>query len=90
MRCVTSLADVYIREKCFFPCCQTGSEVLEGRVGSTNIYLVLYHESVLVNLIEIMLFHKESLEVCFSSTVRTVALFQNFPVMTDVRLGVDI
>jgi hypothetical protein len=31
-------------------------------VASTNIYLVLYHESLLANLIEIMLFHKESLE----------------------------
>jgi len=46
-----------------------GSEVLEGRVGSTNIYLVLYHESVLVNLIEIMLFHKESLEALSSDSL---------------------
>lgn len=46
-----------------------GPGALDGVVASTNIYLVLYHESLLANLIEIMLFHKESLEALSSDSL---------------------
>jgi hypothetical protein len=38
-------------------------------VGSTSIYLCLFHESLLINLVEILLFHRESLEAMSGDTL---------------------
>lgn len=45
-----------------------GDEQYTGQVASIDIYICLYHENVLVNLIELLLFHRDALQAMSDDT----------------------